>query len=491
MMINEITIFNELYTARADLLIALASLALLVIGTMLKTRAIHRVAIAAVTVLFVTLIMTLQQDNSDAPITLFNDMIVYDRYGVFMKILVLIGAMAAVMMIVRDTASHVFGRFESVVLVLLATLGMSIMVSANNMLSLYVGVELQSLALYILASTNRNSLSSSEAGLKYFILGALSSGFLLFGISLIYGFTGTTSFPLIADIILMGQDSTIPMALSVGLVFVLTGLAFKISAVPFHMWTPDVYQGAPSSVAAFFAMAPKIAAVAVLGRLLFSPFAELQGEWTQILYALSIASMILGALAGLIQKNLYRLLAYSSIGNMGFVLLGFIAGGLNGVSATLVYLAIYLVTTAGIFALILSVRDKNNVAATNLSDFAGLSKRSPAVSYALAIMLFSMAGIPPLAGFFAKLFVFKAIIINEYYILAIVGMLSSVVAAYYYLKLIKIMFFDQPPATVLYTVQSSGLLRWVAVPCVAFVVLYILSPDRLVYEATQAALSLN
>jgi NADH-quinone oxidoreductase subunit N len=490
-MINELTIFYDLYVARADVLMAVSALALLVVGVFLKQNALQRIAIAAVTVLFVTLVMTLQQDNNDAPITLFNDMIVYDRYGVFMKTLILIGAMAAVVMIVRDTAGHVFGRFESIILVMLATLGMSIMVSANNMLSLYVGLELQSLSLYILASMNRNSLVSAEAGLKYFILGALSSGLLLFGISLVYGFTGTTSFPLIADIILMGQDATIPMPLIIGLVFVLVGLAFKISAVPFHMWTPDVYQGSPSSVTAFFAMAPKIAAVALIGRLLFSPFGELQSEWVQIIYVLSMASMIVGAFAGLVQKNLYRLLAYSSIGNMGFILLGFIAGGLEGMTATLVYLAIYLIATAGLFAMILSVRDKNNVAAVNLSDFAGLSKKSPVVSYGLAIMLFSMAGIPPLAGFFAKLFVFKAVILNGHIVLAVVGMMASVVAAYYYLKLIKIMFFDQPSASADYNVQSSGLLRWVALPSVAFITLYIIAPDRLVYEATQAALSLN
>jgi NADH-quinone oxidoreductase subunit N len=289
----------------------------------------------------------------------------------------------------------------------------------------------------------------------------------------------------------MGQDATIPMPLIIGLVFVLVGLAFKISAVPFHMWTPDVYQGSPSSVTAFFAMAPKIAAVALIGRLLFSPFGELQSEWVQIIYVLSMASMIVGAFAGLVQKNLYRLLAYSSIGNMGFILLGFIAGGLEGMTATLVYLAIYLIATAGLFAMILSVRDKNNVAAVNLSDFAGLSKKSPVVSYGLAIMLFSMAGIPPLAGFFAKLFVFKAVILNGHIVLAVVGMMASVVAAYYYLKLIKIMFFDQPSASADYNVQSSGLLRWVALPSVAFITLYIIAPDRLVYEATQAALSLN
>jgi NADH-quinone oxidoreductase subunit N len=354
-----------------------------------------------------------------------------------------------------------------------------------------MGLELQSLALYILAAFNRNSLTSSEAGLKYFILGALSSGMLLFGISLIYGYTGTTSFPLIADIVLIEQTDMVSMGMLVGLVFILVGLAFKISAVPFHMWTPDVYQGAPSSVTAFFAMAPKMAAMALMARVLFSAFGELHSDWAQIIFAISLASMALGAFAGLVQKNLYRLLAYSSIGHMGYALMGYFVGGFTGVTATLVYLSIYLVMTAGTFAMILSVRNKDNVAATNLNEFAGLSKKSPVVAYGLAIMLFSMAGIPPLAGFFGKLFIFKAVLDGGYYTLAVLGVCASVVAAYYYLKLIKIMFFDQPSAHDDYAVAPSRLLRWVGVPCVLFVVTFIFYPDWLMYEATQAALSLR
>jgi len=490
-MMTEINIFNELYIARADVFLALSSLVLLVIGVVSKTSVIRRVTTMGVLALGATLFMTLQQDNNNAPISLFNDMVVYDRYGVFMKSMILIASMAAIVMIVRDTAHHVFGRFESIILVLLATLGMLIMVSSNNMLSLYMGLELQSLSLYILASSNRNSLNSSEAGLKYFILGALSSGLLLFGISLIYGYTGTTSYAHISDIILLEQNVQTPMALIVGLVFVLAGLAFKISAVPFHMWTPDVYQGAPSSVTAFFATAPKIAALALIARLLFSPFAELQNDWVQIIYALSVASMAIGALGGLVQTNIYRLLAYSSIGNMGFILLGMIAGGLEGLTASMIYMAIYLITTMGIFAIILSLRNSENIAAVTLKDFSGLSKKSPIVAYGLSALLFSVAGIPPMAGFFAKLFVFKAIVVNGYYILAVIGMLASVVAAYYYLRLIKIMFFDKPIEGNDFAIRKSGLLRWVAMPCVAFVLLYIIMPDRLVYEATQAALALN
>jgi NADH-quinone oxidoreductase subunit N len=490
-MMDMTTIITDLYMARADVFLAAAALILLAVGVCLKTRAFHRVAIGGVTVLFLTLIMTLQQDNSGEGLTLFGDMIIYDRFGVFMKVLVSIGSMAAIFMGVRDLGDHVIGKFEYVILILLATLGMNIMISSNNMLSLYMGLELQSLALYILAAFNRNSLTSSEAGLKYFILGALSSGMLLFGISLIYGYTGTTSFPLIADIVLIQQTDMVSMGMLVGLVFILVGLAFKISAVPFHMWTPDVYQGAPSSVTAFFAMAPKMAAMALMARVLFSAFGELHSDWAQIIFAISLASMTLGAFAGLVQTNLYRLLAYSSIGHMGYALLGYFVGGFTGVTATLVYLSIYLVMTAGTFAMILSVRNKDNIAATNLNEFSGLSKKSPVVAYGLAIMLFSMAGIPPLAGFFGKLFIFKAVLDGGYYTLAVLGVCASVVAAYYYLKLIKIMFFDQPSAHDEYAVAPSRLLRWVGVPSVLFVVTFIFYPDWLVYEATQAALSLR
>jgi len=488
---NEMMIFADLYTARADVFLAVAALALLVVGVFIKRNALYPIAVLGMIALGLSISMTLQQDNPGVPVTIFGDMLIYDRYGVFMKVIVLLGGIAAIIMGVRDLGGHVIGRFEYVILILLSVLGMKLMISANDMLSLYVGLELMSLALYIMAAFNRNSLMSSEAGLKYFILGALSSGMLLFGISLLYGFTGTTSFPLMAEVIANQHQQNTIMPIIVGLVFVLVGLAFKISAVPFHMWTPDVYQGAPASVTAFFAMAPKVAAIAILGRVLFSVFGDIQGDWTQILYALSIASMVVGALAGLVQSNIYRLLAYSSIGNIGFALLGFIAGGDEGVSATLVYMAIYFVMTAGTFAMILAVRDKDNIAAVKLSDFAGLSRKSKTTSYGLAFMLFSMAGIPPMAGFFGKLFVFKALVTTEHYILAVIGVSVSVVAAYYYLKLIKIMFFDQPAAADYYTVQPSHMLRWVAVPCALFVVAYIIAPDRLVYEASQAALSLN
>jgi NADH-quinone oxidoreductase subunit N len=363
---------------------------------------------------------------------------------------------------------------------------MNIMISADNMLSLYIGLELQSLCLYIMAAFNRNSLHSSEAGLKYFILGALSSGILLFGVSLIYGFTGSTSFAVIAQT--LDAQNGIPMSVIVAMVFILTGLAFKISAVPFHMWTPDVYQGSPASVTAFFAMAPKVAAMALLIRVTYDVFGTIQADWSQIVYALSALSMIVGAFAGLVQKNIYRLLAYSSIGHMGYALMGVIGGTTYGLTATLVYLALYLVMVAGIFALIISVR-KDNIAISNISDFAGLSIRSPMIAYGLTAFLFSMSGIPPLAGFFGKLFVFQAALEGGYIILAIIGVLTSVVAAYYYLMLIKVMFFDKASQGDVYE-GNLHLTKWIVFPSLIFTLTYILFPNWLVYEAERAALSL-
>ena len=486
---TEMSLIADLYIARADVFLALAALALLVIGVAIKKQAMPIVAGLGVGALVAVMTMVLQQDNGDQPVTLLGDMLIYDRFGVFMKCLVGLGGIAAIIMGARDLYGHVIARFEYVILVLLATLGMNLMISSNNMLTLYVGLELQSLALYILAAFNRNSLVSSEAGLKYFILGALSSGILLFGISLVYGFSGTTSFPLIAQTLAeQGVENIMPMV--VGLVFVMVGLAFKISAVPFHMWTPDVYQGSPSCVTAFFAMAPKVAALALFIRVLFSAFGGLYDDWVQILYALSLASMVVGAVAGLVQTNIYRLLAYSSIGHMGYILLGLIAGNVEGMSASLIYISIYLVMTAGTFAMILAVRNKENIAAVNLSDFAGLSRKSPILAYGLAVMMFSMAGIPPMAGFMGKLFVFKAILSAGHITLAVIGVITSVVAAYYYLRLIKIMFFDQPSSADHYQVRESYVLRWITVPAFVFVIAYIAMPDRLVYEAIQAAASL-
>jgi NADH-quinone oxidoreductase subunit N len=333
-----------------------------------------------------------------------------------------------------------FERFEYPVLIVIATLGMMMMISANDLIALYLGLELQSLALYVVAAINRDSVRSTEAGLKYFVLGALSSGMLLYGASLVYGFTGQTSFAGIAAVLAASETS---LGLIFGLVFLIAGLAFKVSAVPFHMWTPDVYEGAPTPVTAFFAAAPKVAAMTMFIRVVVGPFAPVAGDWQQIIAFIAIASMLLGAFAAIGQSNIKRLMAYSSIGHMGFALVGLAAGSEAGVQGVVIYLLIYLAMTLGAFACILSMR-RRDAMVEDISDLAGLSKTNPIMAFMLAMILFSLAGIPPLAGFFAKFYVFLAAIEANLYALAVIGVLASVVGAYYYLRIIKIMYFDEP-----------------------------------------------
>jgi len=327
------------------------------------------------------------------------------------------------------------------VLMLFATLGMLMMVSANDLISLYLGLELQSLALYVVAAFRRDSLRSTEAGLKYFVLGALASGMLLYGSSMIYGFAGTTAFAGLAATI--GGAGAAPIGLIVGIVFLAAGLAFKVAAVPFHMWTPDVYEGAPTPVTAFFALAPKIAALGLFVRVMVGPFGDLVEQWQQIIVFISIASMVLGALAAINQSNIKRLMAYSSIGHVGYALIGLAPGTEVGVRGVLVYLAIYVFMTAGTFACILCMRQKGRMV-EEIADLAGLSKTHPVMALALAVFMFSMAGIPPLAGFFGKLYVFLAAIEAELYALAVIGVVTSVLGAFYYLRIVKLMYFDEP-----------------------------------------------
>jgi NADH-quinone oxidoreductase subunit N len=323
----------------------------------------------------------------------------------------------------------------------LATLGMMMMISANDLMSLYLGIELQSLALYVLAAFKRDSQRATEAGLKYFVLGALSSGMLLYGASMIYGFAGSTNF---ADLARSFEAmEQVSLGLIVGLVFLLAGLAFKISAAPFHMWTPDVYEGAPTPITAFFAVAPKVAALALLARVLMSPFGELLAQWQQILVVLAMASMVLGAFAAIGQRNIKRLMAYSSIGHVGFALVGLSAGTPEGVRGLLVYLTIYLAMNVGAFAVILSMKINDSMV-ENIDDLAGLGRNQPMLALVMAVFMFSLAGVPPLAGFFGKFYVFMAAIDAGLYTLAIVGVVASVVGAVYYLRIVKIMYFDEP-----------------------------------------------
>jgi NADH-quinone oxidoreductase subunit N len=370
----------------------------------------------------------------------FRGLFVTDDFAVFMKALVLLGSAFAVIMSLGYLEKEELTRFEFPVLILFATVGMMMMVSANDLIALYLGLELQSLSLYVVAAFRRDSVRSTEAGLKYFVLGALSSGMLLYGCSLVYGFAGTTSFDVLA---LLLEDGAEPgIGLIVGLVFIIAGLAFKVSAVPFHMWTPDVYEGAPTPVTAFFAVAPKIAATALFLRVMADPFGSLVVEWRQVIVVISIASMLLGSFAAINQRNIKRLMAYSSIGHIGFALVGLAAGSEAGIRGVIIYMAIYLFMNVGTFACILCMR-RNGKLVEGIDDLAGLSRTSPPMALAMAIFMFSMAGIPPLAGFFGKLYVFLAAIQEELYALAVIGVLSSVVGAFYYVRIVKLMYFDE------------------------------------------------
>jgi NADH-quinone oxidoreductase subunit N len=354
-----------------------------------------------------------------------------------MKIITLLAA--SLVLIISSTYLKIFKIFliEYPILILSSVLGMMVMISSNDLMVFYIGLELQSLALYVLASFNRDQLKSSESGLKYFVLSALSSGLLLYGCSLIYGFSGSTNFEIINNS--MNSDN---YGLTFGIVFILVGLAFKISAVPFHMWAPDVYEGSPTAVTLFFALVPKVAALTVFIRFLYVPFVSMIEQWQPILIFLSIASMIFGAIAAIGQSNLKRLIAYSSIGHMGYALAGLSVGSNEGIQSSIVYISIYLVMNLAFFSCLLMLK-RNDEYFETIDDLSGLSKNHPILSLSLLIILFSLAGIPPLAGFFAKFYIFKAVIEQSMYFLAIVGLLSTVIAAFYYLKIIKVIYFDQ------------------------------------------------
>ncbi|ADZ70507.1 NADH-quinone oxidoreductase subunit NuoN [Polymorphum gilvum] len=370
----------------------------------------------------------------------FGGAFLLDGFAYYMKLLVLTGSFFAIAMSWAYAKSQAFDRFEYPVLIVLATLGMLLMLSANDMIALYLGLELQSLALYVVAAINRDSVRSTESGLKYFVLGSLSSGMLLYGMSLVYGFSGQVGFPQIAEVLTREGAS---LGLVFGLVFVLAGLAFKISAVPFHMWTPDVYEGAPTPVTAFLAAAPKVAAMGLTVRVVIDAFQPVTADWQQIIVFVAIASMLLGAFAAIGQTNIKRLMAYSSIGHMGYALVGLAAGTVAGVEGVLFYMTAYLAMTLGTFACILSMRRKDGMV-EEISELAGLSRTNLPMAILLAILLWSLAGIPPFIGFFGKWFVFSAAVEAGLYPLAIIGVLASVVGAYYYLRVIKVMFFDEP-----------------------------------------------
>jgi len=461
-----------------EIVLALGAMALLMLGAYRGERTVRIVTILAIVLLAVTLVLELMLPAGR--LTTFGGSFVVDDYARFLKTVMLV-ASAMTLVISRGYLTNQARIFEYSILVLLSSVGMMVLISATDLITLYLGYELMSLALYVVAASHRDNLKSTEAGLKYFVLGALSSGMMLYGASLIYGFTGTVEFAGIAAAAKSGSIGVI-----FGIVFLLVGLCFKISVVPFHMWTPDVYEGAPTPVTAFFASAPKVAALAVLVRVLLTAFPNVTHDWQQIVTFVSIASMALGSFAAIGQKNIKRLMAYSSIGHMGFALVGLAAGTAQGAQGVLIYAAIYVVMTFGSFSFILSLK-RNGQPFEQISDFAGLSRTNPYLAFMFAMLLFSLAGIPPLAGFFAKFYVFLAAIQAGLYPLAVIGVLTSVVGAFYYLAIIKTMFFDEAKGAV---DPMAGELRTVLTLAGIFNLLYFAYPGPLVSAATAAAKSL-
>ncbi len=459
------TFLASLHLSTPELILAVGAMVLLMIGVFSGEKSSGLVTGLAIGLLAVSGAWLIWQTGDGQA---YGGVFLSDPFAKFMKVLTLTGSMVTLIMSAGEARSAGIDRFEFPVLVVLATLGMLLMISANDLISVYLALELQSLSLYVVAAMHRDNIRSTEAGLKYFVLGALSSGMLLYGMSLVYGFTGHTGFEAIASALSAEGRS---LGLVFGLVFILAGVAFKISAVPFHMWTPDVYEGAPTPVTAFFAAAPKIAAMAMLIRLVITPFEPVVADWRQIVVFISIASMLLGSFAAIGQKNIKRLMAYSSIGHMGYALVGLASGSMAGVRGVLIYMLVYMVMTLGAFACILSMRRKDGRHVEGVDDLAGLSQTNPLMATVLTVMMFSLAGIPPLAGFFAKYFVFMAAIEAQLYALAIIGVLASVVGAYYYLRVIKLMWFDD--ATDEFA-RPSGVLRLVYGLSGLFVAAYVL-----------------
>jgi len=481
-------LFPNINIAYGEIFLSVGALVLLMIGVF-KNNSVNLVSWIAVGLMVVTLFLTVAA-GSEQTYT-FSNLFVADGFTRFMKVLILLAAALAVIMSREFFRLEGDERFEFPILLVLATVGMMVMVSANDLMSLYMGVELQSLSLYILAAFKRDSERSTEAGLKYFVLGALSSGILLYGCSLIYGFIGSTNFSSIAAAISDMGESGAPIGAIVGLVFVLSGLAFKISAVPFHMWTPDVYEGSQTPVTAFFAVAPKVAALALLSRTLYVPFGEMAGSWSQVVIFMSVASMLLGSFAAIMQTNIKRLMAYSSIGHVGFALLGLVAGNAEGLRGVMVYMFIYLIMNVGMFVCIMSMRRKEDGMVEDIKELSGLSKSHPIMAAFISIFMFSLAGVPPLAGFFAKWYVIIPIVNAGYFSLAVIAVLASVIGAYYYIRIVKVMYFDEPAEE--FIPQKSKPMKIIAtlsaILVLAFIIPQISGP--VIESATSAASTLR
>ena len=454
-----------------EIFISLSIMFLLVLGVF-KNDSSKITFNISLLVLLVTAIITFNETSNIDRVTLFNNSVVIDYMSSLMKIITLLGAFLVLVISPTYLKTFMIYKIEYPVLILSSVLGMMVMISSNDLIVFYMGLELQSLALYVLATFNRDQIKSSEAGLKYFVLSALSSGLLLYGCSLIYGFSGSTNFNVISN-----QLNTNEYVLTFGIVFILVGLAFKISAVPFHMWAPDVYEGSPTSVTLFFTMVPKIAALTVFVRFLYVPFLNLIDQWQMIIVFLSIASMLFGAIAAIGQTNIKRLIAYSSIGHIGYTLAGLATGSNEGIQSSIIYISIYIIMNLALFSCLLMLK-RNDQYYEQIDDLSGLSKNHPLLSFSFLIILFSLAGIPPLAGFFAKFYVFKAVIEQSMYFLAIVGLLSTVVAAFYYLRLIKIMYFDEKKEK--YDTDHGFWLKFSLTASTLLILIYFIFPSQLI-----------
>jgi len=463
-----------------ELVLALAGLAILVVGVMPRRDMTFPCTMLVLGAFLVSGMLVVAQPDGLA----FNGQYISDAFSRFMKVLVLAGAALALMLSLEWNRAEGLARFEFPVLILFATLGMMVMTSSHDLMTLYLGLELLSLPLYVIAAIDRDNPRSAEAGLKYFVLGALSSGLMLYGMSLVYGFAGTTNFDNLAEA--LSVPANVSPGVIVGIVFIIAGLCFKVAAVPFHMWTPDVYEGAPTSVVAYFATATKVGAIAVIVRVLAGPFGGVSDQWQQVLLLASMASMVLGALAAIRQENIKRLMAYSWISHTGFVLMGLAVGGEAGLRGVLIYTPIYLMMSLGAFAVLVAMR-RDGRSVENIQDLAGLSRTDPAMALGMAIFMLSMAGIPPLSGFFAKLYVLLPAIEGGYWVLAMVAVLSSVVSAFYYLRVVKVMYFDASmapldarPAGVSFVLAGTGL----------FTMFFFLLPAPLLAAARHAVAAL-
>ena len=458
-----------------EIFLSLSIMFLLMVGVFKKKSStlIFNLSILSLLIL-IALILNLSSLNK---VLIFKESYVIDDISNFMKILTAVSAIFVILISSDFLKNQKIYKIEYPILILCSILGMMVMISSHDLIVFYLGLELQSLALYVLAAFNRDNVLSSESGLKYFVLSALSSGLLLYGCSLIYGFTGSTNFDVIAL-----NTTRVPYGLTFGIVFILVGLAFKISAVPFHMWAPDVYQGSPTSVTLFFALVPKIAATCVFIRFLYVPFINMVDQWQMIIVFISIASMIFGAIAAIGQKNLKRLIAYSSIGHMGYSLAGIAVGTTEGAQSSIIYITIYIIMNLALFCCLLMLR-RNKEYYENIEDLSGLSKNHPILSICLLAILFSLAGIPPLAGFFAKFYIFMAVIQQSMYFLAIVGLLSTVVASFYYLRIIKIIYFDTSKEK--YDVNHSLGLKLSLFISTIFLLFYFIYPNSILNIITK------